>query len=117
MRRAIVIALLILVSCKSQQSKEERAREQLASWAATGRMLSKNWARGVAQKPYAKSTVRAASDEVEKLRQPLKDDSKSMRAVDDVSKLYEKLSQAIERDDRRSGEDIAHAFAAIDTKS
>ena len=119
MRSAAVtaIALLLLVSCKSQEDKAQNAREKLASWVATGQMLSRNWARGVAIKPYARSTVRAASDEVEKLREPLKDDSTSMQSLDEVSKLYEKLSHAVEQDDRSSGEAIARAFAAIPDKS
>ena len=113
MRKALPVVLLLLVACKTQATKESRARDELTSWASAGQMLSRGWARGDAQTPYVKSTAKVASDEVGKLRQDLQNDKESVQSVDRVSTLYAKLSQAIAQEDRRSADAIAREFARV----
>jgi hypothetical protein len=108
-RRLLFIALLIAAACKSPESKAKKAQDELSSWASAGHALSQDWARGAAPKPYVKSTVDVASDEIEKIGKTLQND----KSVDQVSSLYEQLGNAVERDDRAAGIDIARAFQAI----
>ncbi len=116
MRQTIALALLLLVSCKTQATKAERAREELASWAAAGQMLSDGWAREKTHTPYVKSTVETASDEIESLRQPLQGDTQSLQSLEEVSALYASLAKAVEQGDRHSGEEIARAFGDVNRR-
>lgn len=113
MRQAIVIAIALLVACKSPATKVAKARDELASWAAAGAMLSSAWSQGTAATPYVKSTVKVGAGEVDKLRQPLQSDSEGKEAVQQVANLYGKLLQAVEQNDRPSAAKLAGPFSAI----
>ncbi len=115
-RRTIAIAVLLLASCKTPATKAERAHEELASWAATGQMMSDQWARGRAPTPYVKSTVDVALDEVQQLADPLKNHGESTRDISEVTALYRQLSGAVERSDRQSAGAIARRFNGIATR-
>ena len=113
MRQAFAFALLILVACKTQATKTEKARDELASWAAAGEMLSSGWARGDAQTPYVKSTAKVASNEIDQLRQQLQSDRESARALDEVATLYGRLSTAVAQEDRASAAQLARPFHEV----
>ena len=108
-RRIILVALLIAAACKSPESKAKKAHDELSSWAAAGEMLSREWARGAAQKPYVKSTVDVASEELKKIGESLQNNEPAGQ----VSSLYEQLGDAAKRDDHAAGDDIARAFKAV----
>ncbi len=113
MRRTLVFLVLLVCACKTPATKASRARDELASWAATGQMLSSGWSRGDAQTPYVKSTVKVAIGEVAKLKPDLQKDAPS---ADDVDALYKKLSDALERNDRASAAQLSRPFGELGKK-
>lgn len=105
----VVLLTLVLLACKSESSKVEQERDELASWAATGERLSREWSRGTVRKAYVKTTVKVASDSLQQLADPLKNDRRASAHRSAVASLYDELSQRVERDDRHDDP----RFAAI----
>ena len=103
------MALLLFVACKTPATKAAKARDELASWAATGAMLSRDWADAEAQTPYVKSTAEVASEAVDKLRDTLNDRA----SIDELAGLYRKLSAAIARNDRAAAGELEKKFGDI----
>lgn len=114
-RRTTLIILLLMLAC-SQQRKQEQARDELTSWTANGQVLAHDYARGKVYKPFAKSSVEVAADSLKGLAKPLQDDEHAKDALQKVTNAYDKLSRAVENEDRSAAEEASTDFEAIKKK-
>ncbi|HEY3056661.1 MAG TPA: hypothetical protein VGK31_12090 [Thermoanaerobaculia bacterium] len=96
----VMLLALAILACQSEASKAEKARNELASWAAAGAKLSREWSRGTVRKPYVKTTVKVALASLQQLADPLKSDQRASGQRSTVTSLFEEFSQRVERDDR-----------------
>jgi len=112
-RPIVVIAVLLTLACGSQQHKEEKARDELKSWTATGVVLSSNWSQHRVTDAYAKKTIDVAIDSLKGLAEPLQSDEKSKQALTNTTQVYGSLSRAVHNNDREDGARVSHAFVSI----
>ena len=105
--------LVLAAACGSAEHKAEKARDELQSWAATGAVLSRTWARGDAAPRYVKSTLKVASDSLQGLTKPLQGDDKSEKSLARVTQLYDTFERAFEQNDRAAARKTADQLDAI----
>lgn len=113
MRRVTLILLLLTLACQSADKKTQKARDELSSWAGTGQVLSQDWSRGKVFRPYVKSTLDVATESLKGLADPLASDEKSKAALSRVTELFDRLSHAVENDDRAAAGSLSSEFGAI----
>jgi hypothetical protein len=104
---------LLAFACGSAAHKAEKAHDELASWAATGAMLSEQWSRGQLPAPYVKSTIAVAHDSLQDLVEPLRGDAESQDALRRIALDYQSFTRAFEQNDRLAAARPARDFAAI----
>lgn len=107
------MVLLLALACSSPETKAQKARDELSSWAGAGAVLSQEWSRGKLARPYVRSTLDAASDSLKVLAVPLKGDERANAQLRRTAQLFAGLSRAVADDDRAAAAHLVSEFAAI----
>jgi len=103
------IVIFLTLACSSPERKAEQARDELASWAATGEVLSQQWSRGKVARPFVKSTLEVAFETVKALA----DSSGNAAAARRITQLYDSFSRAVENDDHAAAGLLSSKFGTI----
>lgn len=108
---ALVLALLAVTACTSEASKQHKAAQTAASWAAASDMALRQWSDGRTTAPFTRKTLERADQDLAAARQDVP--SYAAAAVDAARAELAAAQRDIEHDDRNGGRQRAGALAGI----
>ena len=104
MRRPFVLCAIVLVAACSQKPDPKT----LASWSATLQLAAERWLTSSVPSSFVRATVKAARKEFDSAA----DDDQFRDVVKQLDAASGNLTQAIEKNDRRTVAECARRFAA-----